>query len=199
MSHVPLRSGAARGFTAVEVLLAMTVMAIGAAAVMSMQKASIQGNLDARETDVANSIARTWVERLQADGMQWTIPGPSNPGANPNLATTALILQAGAGNQGNWFAPTQYLAAGISPGFDILGRDIPAIGDLPNALFCANVRLTWLSQGNDLARADVRVLWARAFNTGRAGDPCSQATNNQPDPTVYHALYVTTAVQGNPQ
>ena len=53
--------------------MAMTVMAIGGAAVMTMQKTSVTGNLDARKADVANSIARTWVERLQRDSMR----GPS--------------------------------------------------------------------------------------------------------------------------
>src|SRR5271165_2005192 len=79
-----------RGYTAVEVLMAMTVMTIGAAAVMSMQKASVQGNLDARETDVANSIARMWVERLQRDAMQWTQPNNQNPTLN-NFSQAVLL------------------------------------------------------------------------------------------------------------
>ena len=81
----------------------MTVMSIGAAAVISMQRASVQGNLDARKSDIANSIARTWVERLERDSMQWTLPGPSNPTGN-NLAT-ALVINAGLSAQNTWFQP----------------------------------------------------------------------------------------------
>ncbi|HEY8091971.1 MAG TPA: prepilin-type N-terminal cleavage/methylation domain-containing protein, partial [Polyangiaceae bacterium] len=116
---------AARGYTAVEVLMAMTVMTIGAAAVISMQKASVQGNLDARKTDVANSIARTWVERLQRDAMQWTLPNSANPAGN-NIGNALLI---GGNVTGTWFLPTQYMGGTpetMSPGFDILGRDVPA-------------------------------------------------------------------------
>jgi prepilin-type N-terminal cleavage/methylation domain-containing protein len=186
-----------RGYTAVEVLMAMTVMAIGASAVMSMQKASVQGNLDARKVDVANSIARTWVERLQRDSMQWTAPGPTT-GPNSNLATAAVISN-GITGVGNWVFPDQYIAATppFSPAFDILGRDL-AVADLGNAVFCANVRLTWLTT-NELARADVRVLWPRGITNSAPSGWCKSALGNRPDPLVYHSIYVTTALRGNPQ
>lgn len=59
--HSPSRASSrprtGRGYTAIEVMLAITVLMIGSAGVMSMQKASIQGNFDARRLDLANSIA----------------------------------------------------------------------------------------------------------------------------------------------
>jgi prepilin-type N-terminal cleavage/methylation domain-containing protein len=185
------------GYTAVEVLMAMTVMSIGAAAVMSMQKASVQGNLDAREADVANSIARTWVERLQRDAMQWTSPGPTT-GTASNIATAALLSNA-IGGAGNWVFPDQYIASTppLSPAFDILGRDLPT-GDLGNAVFCANVRVVWLT-ANELLRADVRVLWPRGITSSPPDGWCKATLGNRPDPSIYHSIYVTTAVRGNPQ
>ncbi len=186
------RHARVRGYTAIEVLIAMTVMAIGAAAVISMQRASVQGNLDARKADIANSIARTWVERLEHDAMQWTHPGPDFP--NDNNIAVAQILNAGVGNLNAWFAPDQYLATGLSSGFDILGRDLPQTAA---ALFCVNVRMNWLTDAKDLIRADVRVLWARGI-TSNVG-PCSQTGLARPDPTLYHAIYVTTSIRGNPQ
>ncbi|MDP9002230.1 MAG: prepilin-type N-terminal cleavage/methylation domain-containing protein [Myxococcota bacterium] len=204
------RSVAARGYTAVEVMMAITVMAVGSAAVISMQKASIQGNLDARKTDVANSIARLWVERIRRDAMQWTQPGPSFPVAPPGNIATAAILNFGVNNAGTWFLPNQYLAATppMSPGFDILGRDLPLADMTPSttpfvagALFCTNIRMTWLSV-NELIRVDVRVLWPRGVgNVVPAGGVCANAvaTSNAPNPLVFHSIYVTTAVRGNPQ
>lgn len=115
---------AARGYTAIEVLMAMTVMAIGGAAVITMQKTSVTGNLDARKADVANAIARTWVERLQRDAMAWTLPGPD--GAGSNLATNALIVGNILKSPGQWFLPDQEIGAGTSPGFDILGVTSPS-------------------------------------------------------------------------
>jgi prepilin-type N-terminal cleavage/methylation domain-containing protein len=185
-----------RGYTAIEVLMAMTVMSIGAAAVISMQRASVQGNLDARKSDVANAIARTWVERLERDSMQWTLPGPSNPTGN-NLAT-ALVINAGLSAQNTWIQPDQYLTTwGWSPGFDILGRDIPTPDAIPGALFCVNVRLNWLNTAHDLIHADVRVLWARGVTTNVGA--CSQSGNITPDTRGYQAIYLTTALRGNPQ
>jgi hypothetical protein len=206
MSRLPSfrsRFGATGGYTAVEVLMAITVMAIGSSAVISMQKASIQGNLDARRTDVANSIARAWVERIKHDAMLWTQPGPSSPGTGLGNIASAAILNAGIGSLNAWFLPTQDIAmAGsttLSPGFDILGRDLP-LANLGNALFCTNVRMNWLKQ-NELIRVDVRVLWPRGItgSTLPAGGVCAVAAANAPDPLTYHAIYVTTAVRGNPQ
>jgi prepilin-type N-terminal cleavage/methylation domain-containing protein len=197
------RSGLGRGYTAVEVLMAMTVMAIGAAAVMSMQKTTVLGNFEARETDIANSIARLWVERLRRDSMQWTSPGPIT-GTTSNVAT-ALVVNAGLTNLNNWFLPNQYITATanivqpLSPGFDILGRDLTQ-ADLGKALFCVQVRLSALAPGAspDLLRADIRVLWPRGINNSAGGGACAVATNNYVDATLYHSLYVTTGLRGNP-
>jgi prepilin-type N-terminal cleavage/methylation domain-containing protein len=206
------RSMLRRGYTAVEVLMAMTVLAIGAASVMSMQRASMQGNLDARKTDVANSIARMWVERIQRDAMQWTTPGPSSPAtAAPGNLGTAKVLNAASAAAGNWILPDQYIGLNppLSPGYDILGRDL-VNADLPTALFCVNVRLTWLDQSStpQLARVDVRVLWPRGIsNSAPAGGFCNATTAALVEPELnattqllqYHSVYTTTAVRGNPQ
>ena len=193
----------ARGYTAVEVLMAITVMAIGASAVMSMQKATVLGNLDARKADVANSIARIWVERLERDAMQWTMPGPTT-GAGSNMATAAVIAN-GIANAGHWVLPDQYIALSqpMSPGFDILGRDLPKVAplgapDLSQAIFCVNVRTTWLTAG-ELIRADMRVLWARGISNGPPTGWCASSLGDRPDPSVYHSIYLTTALRGNPQ
>ena len=191
-------------------MMAITVMAVGASAIMSMQKASVLGNFDARETDIANSIARTWVERLERDSMQWTLPSSANPTGN-NFANARLL----AGHvTGSWFLPTDYTGAApemMSPGFDILGRDVPS-ANLATAKFCANVRLTWLvpqalPSEPGLIRADVRVLWPRGLYNSPAGGFCvtSVATTVNPDPIVlgqqpyYHAIYLTTTIRENSQ
>jgi hypothetical protein len=183
----------------------MTVMAIGAAAVMSMQKASVQGNLDSRQTDVANSVARTWAERVQRDAMQWTTPGPSNTNQPDNMAVAAILKQGAVASNAKWFLPNQYLgnAVPLSPGFDMLGRDLP-VDSLGTAIFCAHLRVSTLDQ-TGLYRLDVRVLWPRGIvtsvTTGATTNACdtSVATSDTPDPKRYHAIYLTTAVKGNPQ
>jgi prepilin-type N-terminal cleavage/methylation domain-containing protein len=181
----------ARGFTAVEVLIAMTIMVIGAAAIMSMQKASVLGNLDARKTDLANSIARTWVERLQRDSMQWTAPSSGNPGPGGAFTGALLLNHLDAG----WYLPNDYMGDGNSYLFDIVGRDL-AVADIGLAQFCVDVQLTTLV-ANELFRVQVRVSWPRGINSAPAGF-CTTALPAIPNMTLYHAIYVTTAIKENP-
>jgi prepilin-type N-terminal cleavage/methylation domain-containing protein len=195
----------ARGYTVIEVLIAMTVMVIGAAAVMSMQKASIQGNLDARRLDVANGIARMWEERLQADAMAWTQPNANAP-ASSNLTThNGALIAHGIASNTLWFLPGDYIGNAVAESymFDILGRDLLA-ANANAAVYCVAVRMTTLVNGGiapALIRADVRVLWLRGLGDNPAQAFCSDgsdATSATPPPSVYHALYVTTALKGNP-
>ena len=163
MKRAPQRP---RGYTAIEVMISMAVLAIGAAAVMTMQRGAVQGNLDARRIDTANSIARLWMERLRSDAMLWTLPNSRNPNpGSDNRVTNAPLL---AVVDGEWHAPMGRLGeasdnvALISPGFDLLGRDLPQgdLSDTNTPAFCAQVRLTWLIP-NDFIRAEVRVFWPR--------------------------------------
>jgi hypothetical protein len=189
------------------VLIAMTVMAIGAAAVMTMQKASIQGNLDARRLDVANGIARMWEERLQADAMAWTSPNAYSSASNAGANNNAKLIRHGIDSAGQWFFPSDYVTppTGGTPEsymLDILGRDLPTA---TNAVYCVAVRLSTLVPGSidpTLLRADVRVLWLRGLGVTPASSAfCTSGTDAtalNPDPNVYHQLYVTTALKENP-
>jgi prepilin-type N-terminal cleavage/methylation domain-containing protein len=77
--------GAARGYTVVEIMSAMTLFAIGAAGVVGMQRVTVQGGYDARRFDTATNIAREWQHRLQRDSAYWTEPNSINQ-ANINAA-----------------------------------------------------------------------------------------------------------------
>jgi hypothetical protein len=199
--------------------MAMTVMAIGGAAVITMQKTSVTSNLDARRADVANAIARTWVERLQRESMMWTLPGRESPTGN-NLGS-ALVLTNVQNAGGLWFLPTQDMGQNganetMSPAFDILGRDLPQAA-MNTADFCVHVRLSWLGTtnippGGDLMRADVRVIWPMGILNAFPGF-CNQATASLLDPNTdngilraagadpnqpaFHAIYVTTTIREN--
>ncbi len=204
--HLRPRS-ALRAYTAVEVMMAMTVMAIGAGAVLSMQKGSVQGNVDARLADVANSIGRTWVERLQKDSMQWTMPNSANPSLN-NFSQAKLLSGP---TFGQWSAPSfemnQTNPETMSYAFDVLGRDLPKADIAANTVFCVNYELDWLVTQAlplepGLIRATVRVLWLRKISTEPSGDWCdsvSTLANPEPSPStngpVYHSLYMTTTIR----
>jgi type IV pilus assembly protein PilV len=191
-------------------MLAIAILAVGAAGVMTMQKAAIQGNSDARKLDLANAIARQWVERLRRDATTWTLPSRTRPGAANWSNNTVYISQLASGsNIGKWVYP-QFNANnqwdGYSPAADLLGRDIaPAGGSVtfPGAQFCTQVKLEWLVQDESL-RATVRVFWLKGLYTAPAGNFCKDDTATVGYPSgansdrVFHFLYVVTAIRENP-
>lgn len=200
----------ARAYTAVEVMLAIAILAVGAAGVMSMQKAAIQGNVDARKLDMGNAIAREWVERLRRDATTWTLPSETSPNGKNWDTNTVFISQLAASSAiGNFTFPASNANSqweGYSPAFDVLGRDIaPAGGSTkyPGAIFCTQIRLDWLKQ-DEMLRATVRVFWLSQLYAAPAADFCNAdaGTNGYPSgpdaSSVYHFIYVTTAIRKNP-
>lgn len=211
----------ARGYTAIEVLMGMTVFAIGAASVIAMQRASVQGNADARKLDIANGIARQWIERLRRDAALWTQPG--------DLSKTVYLQQTG-NYYGKWAMPegagsaacpsgttgTYSNADGKCPAFDIFGRDL-AKDHYKEAAFCVNIWLDSASQDGgtaDLIRADVRVYWPRQlaqsanapYASGTTAGFCdlgALSSANGPDGAsggtgVYHFVYASTMLRMAP-
>jgi type II secretory pathway pseudopilin PulG len=206
-STVRSRSSA-RAYTAVEVLMAMTLAAIGSAAVVAMMKTAVQGDLDARKTDVANAIAHMWTERLRLNAMQWTLPNSS--GTGNNLSNAKLINHV----DGNWHQLSDYMGVTtpetMSYGFDILGRDLASADITADATFCVHVRETWLvapalPAEPGLIRADVRVIWFRGVSSTAtpAGngicDTSYVVANPDPPPPILHAIYLTTTIKENGQ
>ena len=162
-----------RGYSAVEVLVAMTLFAVGASGVIAMIRANVQGNYDARTLDVANSVARAWEERLRRDASYWT---KSPTGVSGNAVSTTKWLKNTADAPAVWFVPAAPASPnheGQSPAFDLLGRELADTDaqDATKTLFCTQLRLTWLVP-NSVVRAEVRVFWPRA---GQAGVACTDA------------------------
>lgn len=214
-----------RGYTMVEVLVSMTLLAIGAAGAIAMQKSAVQGHQEARQMDMANAIAREWMERLRRDAMMWT-PATGLQGITPppNL-TQAPTLQIFS--PPHWYIPNQRITpAGSqtdveSPGFDVLGRDVPT-ADLMVANegqtsgtgtfttntqtvleYCVNVRITPLTADQTLLRAEVRVFWPRGLYTSLSTQICTvdppAAWDNDPIQATqaYHFVYLTSAIRQN--
>ncbi len=200
-----------RGYTAIEVLMALTIFAVGAAGIISMQRASIQGNVDARRLDVANGIAREWIERIRRDATLWTTATNLNQTKilNAYANSAAFVLPLPPGN----YCPTSPTgsnnnADGLCPAFDIFGRDL-SVSDATYAAYCANIRLDTVAldpnNNPDLMRAEVRVYWPRQLNAAPPTGfctPSAMAAANGPDAAnatdIYHFVYASTLVRRNP-
>lgn len=191
-----------RGYTAVEVMMSLTLLLIGAVGVMSMQQAAVQGNTDAREMDVASSIARTWIERVSRDATLWT-PSPVSIIPPANISSAILVNE---NITGKWFVPkTRLVANGAqndieSAAFDILGQDQDSLTST-GIRYCVNLRITPLTLDQTLLRVEARVFWPR--NLTIAPDPnfCNQAPPAalDSDTQKYHFVYAATAIRQNVQ
>ena len=209
MNALPLQAkrASARGFTAVEVLIAMTLFAIGAAGVIGMQRVTIQAGEDARRFDMATNIANVWLSRLQKDASFWR--------TEPDLSKADTMGFA----QTTWLKDVDHCAAfcdipmpsgatfeGLSPAFDIFGRDLPA--GTKDAYYCAQYRLTWIAPAgaspyarplnpSAILRAEVRVWWNRVEKDliqDCSAPPLEVIPPNPP----YHMVYAVTSLREGP-
>jgi type II secretory pathway pseudopilin PulG len=161
-----IRNTIIAGYTVIEVIMAMSVLAIGATGIIAMQKATLVGNVNARDLAVANGIAATWMERLRQDSLQWVVN--ANDGTNTIAGTTWLNVvgqdfPAVVGDEGKWILPM--VSGGMQPQFDVTGNDTTVAGEVG---FCTHIRLTQLL--DKTIRADVRVFWLRWHGAGHSAD-----------------------------
>jgi prepilin-type N-terminal cleavage/methylation domain-containing protein len=214
------------GYTAVEVMLAMAVMAVGAAGVMSMQSGSVAGDMEARRLDIANSVARTWVERLRRDSTVWTTPSSAVPLVN-NCPLASFCAVTPAAPPAGWYQPpipTVYPADGKSPMFDALGRDLIQ-SDASKAVYCVVVKIDALVNNGtysglaanvappELVRATVVVFWPKQLVWGANPSPappnpwCPSFSNPTPPndpasielatPGTFHFVFASTPLMKN--
>jgi type IV pilus assembly protein PilV len=191
-----------RGYTVIEVMIALTLLAIGTMGVIAMQKVTAIANRDAKNLVIANQIARTWLERLSADAVQWNHPSPGR--TDSDLGDTRWLNNV----DGNWFRPVDSAAG--SPTADALGNDVRDTNLAPG-VFCTNLRLTWLygpppaAPQPYLIRAEVRTYWLRDGGGGTLKgtgvcDPTTDLSQEMLSDTTlqrYHFVYVVSAVAQN--
>jgi prepilin-type N-terminal cleavage/methylation domain-containing protein len=157
---------ALRGYTIVEVMMAMAVLSVGATGVVAMQKAALLGNLRARNLATAATIASGWVERLRVDALRWRLDSNNNDTVL-NTAYLGVIgndYPAVVNPEGVWSVPAANPDAGLAlvqPSEDVRGMDT-AVGTEQG--FCTNIRVTQILP--NMIRAEVRVFWLREQGGG---------------------------------
>ncbi|XXX80002.1 prepilin-type N-terminal cleavage/methylation domain-containing protein [Sorangium sp. So ce134] len=195
MSAARRRRAASGGYTLIEVMAALGVLAIGATGVLALQKATLISNTNARNLTIANNVAMTWAERLRVDALQW-----NDPRRVPDLdGDTQWLRLTSASPFPAKVTPTPVVALG-APSADVFGTDIDA-GDPSQPAFCTHVRFRQFTDPvsgtrlwESLIRAEIRVIWERNGNPIDCGiDPVT--VDQQPD--RFGAVYLTTAVLRN--
>lgn len=145
-------------YTAVEVLMAMAVLAVGVIGIIASEKVTVSSNLHAKNLAIASHIGQAWLGVLEAESSVWT--------SSAAIANTTWISQ-GAGET-DWFRPNYDGTLLFGPAFDALGNpvrneDLDAIGG-NGAKFCVDLRFAELNTsvgGTGLYRVEVRVVWLR--------------------------------------
>lgn len=196
-----------RGYTVVEVMMSMTLLAIGVSGVIALQKVTTTSNRHARNVAVATQIVRAWQEQLAVDAARWTGPSPRQPIANLGNTTWLGDVTTTADA---WFRPTYDSTRNFGAAFDALGNPIPD-AQAAAAAYCVHIRLHQLRSdtlptvGNGAIRADVRVFWLRDGQRPVGTDPLCSINQAQPAsaaavgaaPNRYHFVQATTAVRQN--
>ena len=143
-----------RGFTLIEVMIAIGIMTVGSLGILSMHHAVSGANRSAHEMNTALAITERWIERVERDSLSWSEPGMNS---STLTGTTYLAPLAATTTGTNWFTPAPALST-ESYGFDYFGNDTSTASEIK---YCTNLRLSWIRQGSS-ARVDIRTFWYRA-------------------------------------
>lgn len=195
-----------RGYTAVELMMAISIFGIGVAGIISMEKVTSVANQHAKNLAIATHIAESWLDMLATDAVSWNHPRTADAINYSDLTDTVWLQSVlpNADNAANWFVPVYSgTAAGgrnFGPAFDALGAPVnPATGTVA---FCSHLRLSWLYQptkdGNGLIRAEVRVFWLRDGQPF-AQNMCTTASVGaiQGATSTFHFVQKITAIREN--
>jgi len=144
------RLGRRRGYTLVELMMALALFAVAVVGIISMQKVAVVSNAHAKNVAIAQRIAQGWAGQLEMDATEWQV------GFGPGWLNGSNL----------WERPPYLGARQFGGAFDALGNPLRDT-ELSRAAFCSHVRTTWLFPstmgmgGNGTLRAEIRVFWLR--------------------------------------
>ena len=186
------RRAATRGYTLVELMMALALLSTAILGIIAMQKMTVISNAHAKNVSIAQRIAQAWATQLELDGTEWR----TGTGGG-------FLSGAPTGWQRPLYNPTRRFGAA----FDALGNPL-VDASVASARFCTNVRVAPLYPttmgriGNGVLRAEIRVFWQRdgqdtADASGLCAAPQSDALIKKIDfaNDVYHFVYQTVAVR----
>jgi prepilin-type N-terminal cleavage/methylation domain-containing protein len=184
-------SSAQRGYTLVELMMALALFSVAVLGIISMQKITVASNAHAKNLAMAQRIAQAWAGQLEMDATQWRTSLPSSGFLSAN---------------GVWERPLYNAGRSFGAAFDGLGNPVTD-SQLGQARFCSHVRTSWMyrdvgATGNGMLRAEIRVFWQKegeaaldSTTTLCATQTAQQATAIGLRPDLYHFVYQTVGVR----
>ncbi len=153
-----MRRGRRRGYTLVELMMALALFAVAVVGIIAMQKITIVSNAHAKNVAIAQRIAQAWAGQLEMDATEWRT---GFGGGWLNVV-------------GSWQRPAYIEDRRFGGAFDALGNPLKD-SELSRAAFCTHVRMTPLfpttmgTGGNGTLRAEIRVFWLKDGETPPSG------------------------------
>lgn len=185
-----MRAKRRHGYTLVEVMMAIAILAVGATGIMGLQQAATRGNQEANEMGTATRIAEMWLDRFRLDALNWRPGGPGIASVAATFANTQYMrLMPTAGGTG-WFVPPA--GAGLPAAATLGFNGNPSAGGTMH--YCTQAQINWVRPGTTM-RADVRVFWRRRQWTSAAGAEVCPLAPNRID---YHMVNATTVLRWTP-
>jgi prepilin-type N-terminal cleavage/methylation domain-containing protein len=200
---VDLRRRAQRGYTIVELVMSLAVLAIGASGVIAMQKVAVASNRHAKDLSLASRIAEGWADQLAMDGSMWTITSAGVP----TLPNTVWLKLANPGTTVDWFVPDYSAVRNFGPAFGALGTPLDPSVNGSLTRFCTHLRFAYLhnsTKGAGVIRAQVRVFWpaensAVSLPTAGRGNLCAiDGPTFASNIGAFHVIYLTTSIAEAP-
>lgn len=157
----PRPSRTNRGFSLVEVLVAVIVSAIGFAAVFALQIRTMQGNVSAREQAAAMVLAESAMETLRAESYRWR--SPTLPAGVLSEAPLVWHTLSTLGPVDHGGLP---LTSGVAPG-----------SELNRQRFCVHYWMERLADDyENVLNVRVRVVWPRGTSdVAGLAEVCAEA------------------------
>ncbi|NUP05091.1 MAG: prepilin-type N-terminal cleavage/methylation domain-containing protein [Polyangiaceae bacterium] len=153
-----------RGYTMVEVMMGLAILAVGSAAIVALQRFAVMGTMTSRHVTNATNIGVTVLESVSLESNRWVNNSSGGSLTAANMAWLGPALAA----PNTWVAPAQH-------GFRLDGAAVDATTANPadQVAYCTHVRAIFLGNVNavgpldaaDAARIEVRTYYAKTGRT----------------------------------
>jgi prepilin-type N-terminal cleavage/methylation domain-containing protein len=184
-----------RGYTLVELMMALALFAVAVLGIIAMQKITVTSNAHAKNVAMAERIAQAWAGQLEMEATTWRTTFGSGWLNDSNL----------------WQRPAYIEDREFGGAFDALGNPLKD-DELSKAAFCTHVRMAWLYPntmavgGNGMLRAEIRVFWLRdnekpldSTSLCSATQTVAQAKDIGLATDRYRFVYQTIGIRQHPQ
>lgn len=184
------------GYTLVEVMLAVGVLAVGATGILGLQGMAIRGNQEANEYATATRTVEFWLDRYRLDALAWRTGGAGTLPSPTLFANTELMQAMPATGSSGWHFPVAARPGSFPAANQLSFNGNPAVTPgAPMPVFCTQSNLTWVYDGTAI-RVDVQTYWRRR---GLMNSATSLECPPLPPREDYHLVRASTLVRWNPE